>query len=373
MVDFKQQLEALQNALTDNIGTGKDSTQEIPNNTTTSTITKNELIEKSSEEIEKEPIENRKELPTHSNTNSIEIKQLEERITELERQFNIQQETIDINNSQKEISLESERFTEMLNIYLYSIIINPKLEFKTELYHQYKENLTIISQNILANSFKFFEKTSIISETIQIGKEIQERYIVQKNALTQVQEILEEMQNSLSKPSYQKNLYFSKFLNERGLILNTVAMVNEILGEYIIASAQNLSDHAEERIQFHINRINSTQTSRRAYYHFYKSVTSFFYTQFTTQTNETETTFFPYKDTGNSEIELQFRRMFQSNKRKKANLFKLYAEMIYRIRIIRNDLVHGNNQRYYHNISYEIEDVLIDFEYLAIQKNFLGA
>ena len=373
MVDFKQQLEALQNALTDNIGTGKDSTKEITDNTTTKIIIKNEPLEEPSIEIKKEPIESIKKLPTYSDTASQEIEHLKERISELEIKFDLQQETINANNIQKEISLESELFIEMLDIYLYSIIINPKLEFKTKLYHQYKENLTIISQNILANSFKFFEKTSIISETIQIGKEIQERYILQRDPLNKIQNILEEMKSSLSKPSYQKNLYFSKFLNERGLILNTVAMVNEILGEYIIASAQNLSDHADERIQFHINRINSTQTSRRAYYHFYKSVTSFFYTQFTTQTSETETTFFPYKDTGNSEIEVQFRRMFQSNKRKKANLFNLYAEMIYRIRIIRNDLVHGNNQRYYHNISYEIEDVLIDFEYLAIQKNFLGA
>jgi len=378
MVDFKQQLEALQNALTDNIGTGKDSEQEstkeiTPQNSTTPSIVTIDTPKESSFEIIEKPIETIEKLSPYPDTVIQEIEHLKERIGELETKFNLQQESIVPNSIEKEIPIESELFIQMLDIYLYSIIINPKLKFTNELYHQYKENLTTISQNILANSFRFFEKDSILTETIQLGKEIQKSYELKETSLTEIQKILQEMQESLSKPSYQKNLYFAQFLNERGLILNTVAMVNEILGEYIIASAQNLSVHAQERIQFHLNRINSSQTSRRAYYHFYKSVTNFFYTQFNTQTSELETTFFPYKDTGNDEIEIHFRRMFQSNKRKKSNLFSLYTEMIYRIRVIRNDLVHGNNQRHYHNISYEVEDVLIDFEYLAIQKNFLGA
>jgi len=376
MVDFKQQLEALQNALTDNIGTGKDSVKEIKKKITPHTTQSIEIIDtakESSLEILEKSINNIEEESPYSDSVIKEIEHLKERIGELEKKFKQQEETVTIENIQKESSAESKLFIEMLDIYLYSIIINPKLKFTTKLYQQYKENLTLISQNILANSFRFFEKDSILINTIQLGIDIQKTYNIEKDSFNKIQNILQDMQNSLSKPSYQKNLYFAKILNERGLILNTVAMVNEILGEYIIASAQNLSINANERIQFHLNRIDSSQTSRRAYYHFYKSVTNFFYTHFNTQTNEQETTFFPYKDTGNDEIEMQFRRMFQSNKRRKGNLFSLYSEMIYRIRVIRNDLVHGNNQRHYHNISYEVEDVLIDFEYLAIQKDFLGA
>ena len=389
MVDFQQQLEALKDSLTNNMGTGKDSTQEDEEKNSNTEQKKDLQITndvESTTKISEKIIEIPLNIIETSSPNLQEILQvqelhhLEERVTQLEIQLlNLEEKNIDsINNIKKEIKIEEEPlefqlFISMLDIYLYSVVINPKLQFQTPLYHQYKEKLTIISQNILANSFRFFEKDFILEETIQIGIEIQETYNLKSKSLNNIQNILIEMKETLNKPSYQKNLYFAKFLNERGLILNAVAMINEILGEYIVTSAQNLSGHAKDRIAFHLNRIDCSQTSRRAYYHFYKSASNFFYTQFNTQTDEMETTFFPYKDTGNEEIELQFKRMFQSNKRNKANLFSLYSEMIYRIKIIRNDLVHGNNQRYYHNISYEIEDVLIDFEYLAIRKNFLGA
>jgi len=389
VVDFQQQLEALKDSLTNNMGTGKDSTQEDEEKNSNTEQKKDLQITndvESTTKISEKIIEIPLNIIETSSPNLQEILQvqelhhLEERVTQLEIQLlNLEEKNIDsINNIKKEIKIEEEPlefqlFISMLDIYLYSVVINPKLQFQTPLYHQYKEKLTIISQNILANSFRFFEKDFILEETIQIGIEIQETYNLKSKSLNNIQNILIEMKETLNKPSYQKNLYFAKFLNERGLILNAVAMINEILGEYIVTSAQNLSGHAKDRIAFHLNRIDCSQTSRRAYYHFYKSASNFFYTQFNTQTDEMETTFFPYKDTGNEEIELQFKRMFQSNKRNKANLFSLYSEMIYRIKIIRNDLVHGNNQRYYHNISYEIEDVLIDFEYLAIRKNFLGA
>lgn len=379
MIDFQQQLETLKNSLSDNMGTGKDSKEEEK---TKENIKDNESIEIIEEAtVQNEPPIEMIEKPPASIENSTlpseqlskKICSLKERVSKLETQINKPAPLIVVKQLPEEVSLESQLFTSMLDIYLYSVIINPKLQFSNPLYQLYKENLHIISQNILANSFRFFEKNSILDESLQLGKEIQKTDKVQNNSLKKIQTVLSQMKMSLEQPSYQKNLYFAKFLNERGLILNAVSMINEILGEYIVASAQNLSVHANERIQFHIDRISNTQTSRRAYYHFYKSAINFFYIQFNTQTEAQEATFFPYKDTGNEEIEMRFRRMFQSNKRNKSKLFSLYSEMIYRIRTIRNDLVHGNNQRHYHNIFYEIEDVLIDFEYLAIQKNFLDA
>ena len=381
-MDFQEKLQALQNLLTDNIGTGSDSMIE---NTHREERHKKKEDPPKIDAVEELTIASivKIQQPEESSLfleHSRAIQNLEQRVTILEDESTLYKSRPILPIIQKEEkketeSSESKLFSSMLDIYLYSVIINPELHFTTELYQQYKEKLTIISQNILANSFRFLEKDSILEETIKIGEQIQQEYSnkKEKESLKKIQDTLKEMKQSLLKPSYQKNLYFAKFLNKRGLILNATTIINEILGEYIVASAQNLSTHSKERVQFHLQRISRSQTSRRAYYHFYKSATNFFYNQFSTQTNEMETTFFPYKDTGNKEIELQFRRIFQSNRRNKANLFSLYSEMIYRIRVIRNDLVHGNNQRYYHNISYEIEDVLIDLEYLTIQKNFLGA
>lgn len=374
MIDFQQQLQELQNSLTNNIGTGKDSiltesTEEaIPEST--------EIKEEPEEAPEIALIAPFKDIETNKTPpfNKIEIesiKNLEQRVAKLEDEANIYQKDLELEETTIKLFSEEELFISTLDTYLYSIIINPKLDFNNELFEKYKKNLMIISQNILANSFRFFEKDSIIKKTIDLGRRIVKEYPKTKKSIHSIQTIFESIEENLLKPSYQKNFYFAKFLNERGLILNAIAITSEILGEYILTSAKNLSPHSNERVKIALERINHSQTARRGYYHLYKSASSFFYSHFSPHSIDIESSFFPYHDTGNEEVKAQMKRIFNSNKRSKRNLFILYTNLIYRIRIIRNDLVHGNNQRHFHNISYEIEDVLIDFEYLAIQKDFL--
>ena len=368
MIDFQKKLKELENSLIDNIGTGKDSILEHQ------TLPKNkEPLEKEIKISTPEPIKNEP-----SPIESTPLQLLEQRVLKLEEKFNNHPKSLTKESEKTDCSLPKENeeetlFISMVNIYLYSVIINPKLYFKNPIFESYKENLLLISQNILANSFRFFEKDSILIKTMELGDNIIKEYPHTQKSIQEVKIVLNTMQQNLLKPSYQKNFYFAKLLNERGLILNSIAIINEILGEYILESAKQLSSHANDRIQVSLERINGSQTARRGYYHLYKSASGFFYTHFSPNSTEIESSFFPYKDTGNEEIEIQMKKIFQSNKRSKRDLFTLYTNLIYRIRIIRNDLVHGNNQRHFHNISYEIEDVLIDFEYLAIQKNFLNA
>jgi hypothetical protein len=381
MIDFQQKLQELQNSLIENIGTGKDSTIEED-----SPPIKGNLLEKKEEpfileilettEIPIEPpIQTPLIIPFEIKNQSIQ--DLEERVTQLENKFSAHQKALEsetlVPSKTRLNPKEENEFISMIESYLYSVIINPKLQFENQYFEEYKTNLLIISQNILANSFRFFEKDPILEQTIELGKRISEQYPLTDKSIEKIQKMFYSMQENLLKPSYQKNFYFAKLLNERGLILNSIAIINEILGEYIVESAKQLSYDANARIQVSLERLNNSQTARRGYYHLYKSASGFFYTQFSPHSTEMESSFFPYKDTGNEEIELQMNKLFQSNKRSKRDLFILYSHLIYRIKSVRNDLVHGNNQRHFHNISYEIEDVLIDFEYLAIHKNFLGA
>ncbi len=275
----------------------------------------------------------------------------------------------------KEISLSTyydmSKFVSMLQQYQYSMMIDKTITFENDLFNRYRDHLLIISQNMLANSFRFFEKNKILNETIVLGREIKEECAFTKKALDMLEVLFADMINALQLCEYQKDFYFAKLLNEKGFILNAITIIDEMLGEYIVESAQLLSAVAQTRIQRYLDKIEFTRSSRKAFYVLYKSAKDFFVSHFSEQKELQQTSFFPFKDSGNYEIETEMMKMYTANKMNKSKLFISYSELIERVRLIRNDLAHGNSARVYSDITKEISEVLVDFEYLAIGKNFL--
>ncbi len=275
----------------------------------------------------------------------------------------------------REISLshyyDMSKFISMLHQYKYSMVLDRDTVFENELFNKYRDYLIVISQNILANSFRFFEKNKILNEVILLGKTIKSDFTFVAKAIDDLENIFTGMQNALSLSEYQKDFYFATLFNNMGFVLNAVTIMNEMLGEYIVESARTLSPYADERIQSYLDKIELSRSTRKAYYKFYTSARDFFKSHFNQTENLQQTPFFPFKDSGNDEIESQMKKLYCANKENKSHLFISYADLIDRIRGIRNDLAHGNNSRAYNDITTEINDVLQDFEYLAIKKNFL--
>ena len=275
----------------------------------------------------------------------------------------------------REISLshyyDMSKFISMLQQYKYSMVLNRDIVFENEFFNKYRDYLIVISQNILANSFRFFEKNKILNETIILGQTIKEDSEFVAKAVNELEKIILGMENALSLCEYQKDFYFAKLFNRMGYVLNAVTIMNEMLGEYIVESARTLSPYADERIQSYMDKIELSRSTRKAYYKFYTSARDFFKSHFSQKEDFQQTPFFPFKDSGNDEIESQMKKLYSANKENKSYLFISYADLIDRVRWIRNDLAHGNNSRAYNDITGEINDVLQDFEYLAIKKNFL--
>ncbi len=275
----------------------------------------------------------------------------------------------------KEIPLskyyDMSKFVSMLQQYHYSMMVDKTIVFENDLFNLYRDNLIVISQNMLANSFRFFEKNKILDETIALGEQIKEDSLFTAKAVDMLELIFIDMKEALLFSEYQKDFYFAKLLNNRGFILNAITIINEMLGEYIVESAQQLSPVAQARIQQYLDRIELTRSSRKAFYTFYKSARDFFVSHFSSEKDMQPTTFLPFRDSGNDEIEKEMMKRYNANKMNKSNLFIAYGELIERVRLIRNDLAHGNTARAYSDITKDISEVLIDFEYLAMQKNFL--
>ncbi len=277
----------------------------------------------------------------------------------------------------KEIALseyyDMSRFVSMLQQYRYSMILDKTIVFENELFNSYRDKLLVISQNILANSFRFFEKSDILNEAVALGEKIKEASSFTAKAIDDLEVIFLNMKEALSTSEYQKDFYFAELLNERGFILNSITIINEMLGEYIVESARKLSPSAASRIQKYLDRIELSRTTRKAYYKFHKSAKDFFSSHFGREEGMDTMAFFPFKDSGNEEIETQMTKLYRANKMNKSNHFHAYSDLIDRVRLIRNDLAHGNNSRAYKDITSDINEVLVDFKYLAIQKNFLQA
>ncbi len=275
----------------------------------------------------------------------------------------------------REISLSTyydmSKFVSMLQQYHYSMMLDKTITFENNLFNRYRDHLIIISQNMLANSFRFFEKNKILNEAIILGKKIKEECNFAGKALDMLEVLFSDMINALELCEYQKDFYFAKLLNEKGFILNAITIINEMLGEYIVESAQLLSDVAQTRIQRYLDKIELTRSSRKAFYVLYRSAKDFFVSHFSEQKDLQATSFFPFKDSGNDTIETEMMKRYTANKMNKSKLFISYSELIERVRLIRNDLAHGNTARAYNDITKDISEVLVDFEYFAIKKNFL--
>lgn len=267
---------------------------------------------------------------------------------------------------------EMSKFITMTQQYQHALTLDKNLIFSDKDLMEYKNYLVTISQNLMANSFRFFEKSTLLDEIIILGQKIKKRAEFLGQTIEKMEAFFEEIKESLTLPEYKKQYFFSTLLNERGAILNAIIIIDEMLGEYIIFSARNLSPLANEKIQKYIDNITLTASSRKSYYYFHKSVKEFFSSHFSLENERDKSTFFPFKESANSEIERQMNKLFNANKMNKSHLFNAYANLIARVNILRNDLAHGNIVKIHKDIQQDITHLLVDFNYLAIEKDILN-
>jgi hypothetical protein len=236
---------------------------------------------------------------------------------------------------------------------------------------QIKELLILLSQvsnYILSNSFYIFtlEKSPIKKALITIDGLGMDKKI-NKSAL-ETEKLLNQIDKISSMGIFEQNYYYSNLLLEKGLLLQSIILLNEAISIYMIEAIKSFSKPIEK----HTYLIGEENRPK-----LYSQAKDFFISLFPINgkddKNEKIIPLFPnhkfVKDIDN-EIAYKFNNLYATWKHKgDVGLFEKYSYIIDRVRRVRNNLAHGNMEIDFYNLKKEMLEVIKDFEYLSIEKN----
>jgi len=236
---------------------------------------------------------------------------------------------------------------------------------------QIKELLILLSQIsdcILSNSFYIFtlEKSPIKKALISIDRLGMDKKI--NTSVLETEKLLNEIDKISSSNIFEQNYYYSTLLLEKGLLLQSIILLNEASSIYLIEAIKGFSKPIE-KYTYLIGEENKPKL--------YAQAKDFFVSLFPIngEDNKQEKIIplFPnhkfVKDI-DTEIAYKFNNLYTTWKHKgDIGLFKKYSYLIDRVRRIRNNLAHGNMEIDFYNLKKEMLELIKDFEYLSIEKN----
>jgi len=236
---------------------------------------------------------------------------------------------------------------------------------------QIKELLVLLSQvsdYILANSFYIFtldkspiKKALIVIDRLGMDKKIN------KSALD-TEALLNKIDKISARGIFEQNYYYSSLLLEKGLLLQSIILLNEAISIYMIEAIKNFSK-AIEKHTYLIGEENRPKL--------YSQAKDFFISIFPINGKDDKKEkiipLFPnhkfVKDI-DTEIAYKFNKLYTTWKHKgDVGLFEKYSYIIDRVRRVRNNLAHGNMEIDFYNLKKEMFELIKDFEYLSIEKN----
>ena len=236
---------------------------------------------------------------------------------------------------------------------------------------QIKELLVLLSQvsdYILANSFYVFtldrspiKKALIVIDRLGMDKKIN------KSAL-ETESLLNKIDKISAKGIFEQNYYYSSLLLEKGLLLQSIILLNEAIAIYMIEAIKNFSKPIEK----HIYLIGEENRPK-----LYSQAKDFFISIFPINRKDDKKEniipLFPnHKFVKDIDIEIahKFNKLYTTRKHKgDVGLFEKYSYIIDRVRRVRNNLAHGNMEIDFYNLKKEMFELIKDFEYLSIEKN----
>lgn len=331
----------------------------------------NEFIGDEEEIIEEKPIESSVEV---NNLNNQDLQQIKTIVNRIEaKQNSVLKILKDIplyrDNQNQKKSIEKNDF-ELLNINLSSfneklIILNTDAEDKE--IEDILISLNQISDYISSNSFYVFTiRKSLIQDVLnsfdyfEMDKKISKKLITTK-------EILNKIDDFSEMDIFNKNYYYSEFLLQKGLLFQSIILLNETISIYIIESVKGFSKELEKYILIYGEEYN---------HKLFSQVKDFFLSLYpvnSEKNNQNLIPFFPnhkfIKDI-DEKIIYKFNNLNTTWKNKGDNrLFEKYSYIIEKVRKIRNNLAHGNMEFDFKGLKKEIFEIMVDFKYLTITKN----
>lgn len=224
--------------------------------------------------------------------------------------------------------------------------------------------LNQISEYLLSNSFYIFMiDSSPVKKALNILDDLVIDKIVTKSEF-ETRELLRRIDKISSMEIFEQNYYYANLLLEKGLLLQSIILLNEAVSIYIIESVKGFSKEIEKY---------TCLIGEQDIYKLYSQAKDFFISLFPIEGKGKIIPLFPHhkivKDLDN-EIANKFTNLHNTRKNKgDIGVFEKYSYIIIKVRNIRNNLAHGNMEINFYNLKKDMFELIKDFEYLSIKKN----
>lgn len=220
-----------------------------------------------------------------------------------------------------------------------------------------------ISQHLFSNSFYIFSKdNSPIKEAINMISLIGMGDSILNNHIDKTEKLLKEIDSFGKDKIFQQHYNFANLLLDKGLLLNSITLFNELIGVYIIESIKTYSKNIDRYIQIVGEEDNSK---------LYSQAKEFIDNIFVKKNKMIP--LFP-KHIAPKDIDKEIAKKLENINRTWSNrgdkgVFEKYIYISNRVRYIRNRVAHANMDISFKDINSELKKLIIDFNYLAIEKN----
>lgn len=221
------------------------------------------------------------------------------------------------------------------------------------------------SEYLISNSFYIFTKdTTLINEIITELNYLGVSNSKYNKLINETEIIVKDIDSNSKKRIFEKSYFFANLLLEKGLLLNAITLLNEVISIYIVESVKKFST----KIQKYTYLVGEKDIPL-----LYSHVKEFFIKNYEKDSVESKIPFFPshivIKDIDNEIIKKLKKINTTWSNRGDAGLFKKYSYIIKRVRSIRNNVAHGNLEVDYRELKNELKILNDDFYYLSIKKN----
>lgn len=223
-----------------------------------------------------------------------------------------------------------------------------------------------ISEHLLSNSFYiFYKKESPVKEALDQLSKIGMGDSILNSNIDEAEKLLNKIDIFSKMQPFEQSYNFAKLMLDKGLLLNAITLLNEVTSMYLVESIKHFSKDIEKYITI-VGEENKSKLYSRA---------KDFFDQVIQVTNDQQITLplFPHHKMVkviDKEITRKLKNIEKTWKnRGDDGLFKKYANITNRIRLIRNTVAHADMQISFKSIKSELKSLNDDFYYLAIKKN----
>jgi hypothetical protein len=267
---------------------------------------------------------------------------------------------------------ELSEFAQLLVNFNSNYTLGIKREFSNLKFQKIVKELNKFSQAILSNSFNSLIRTSgeenrsTVDDILEAIGDLENdtKVSLLSKELEDVKEHISEIQKWNYLPQFQKYYNFSRIMFEKGYLLNSISLLNEVTGLYAKERFKSYSTSVKKAVESYETEVKS-QEKRRANGDFINDAKNY---HELVKISQDAIRFGEKSKKGFLGVLTEVSRGLERVDRNRLFQFK---NLLKDIADTRNDLAHGNASSYVLEVEKRIKGFFEDLEYLVLTKDIL--